>query len=266
MIGFSELRRLSVQWHTDIAAVERAYCIDWLIKGIFDQADLARILTLRGSAALRYAHFRDYPVIEEPEFLTTTPPDETELRDGLESAAKTSGLRFSLTDFAPTSAKVEFTGPLGRRSAAQPRIVLSFIPGKTRLEPAHIPLIHRFSDACAATVSVIALEEFAAERIAQLAQLPRARDVFDLWFVLTHARGRIDSTRVAQLAREIAQAKNSPLPRADALFDPARRAGLERSWDNALRRVPDHLSFAEIEKDLLNELENIELAGRDVSS
>ena len=265
MIGFGELRRLSIQWHADIAAVERAYCIDWLIKGIFDQADLARILTLRGSAALRYAHFPEYPVTEEPEFLAATPPDEPALRDALEFAAKTSGLKFTLTDFARTSAKAEFTGPLGRRSAAQPRIVLSFIPGKTRLEPARVPLIHRFSDACAATVSVVALEELAAERIAQLAQTPRARDVFDLWFVLTHARGRIESAQVTKRAREIAQAKNSALPRADALFDPARRAGLERTWDNALRRVPDHLSFAETEKDLRNELENIEPAGHGFS-
>jgi predicted nucleotidyltransferase component of viral defense system len=259
MIGFGELRRLSVQWHADIAAVERAYCIDWLIKGIFDQADLARTLTLRGSAALRYAYFPDYSAIEEPEFLATMPPEDT-LRGAVESAEKISGLKFSLIDFTRTSAKVEYTGPLGRRSAAQPHIVLSFISGELRMEPVRMSLIHRFSDACAATVSALALEEFAAERIAQLAQMPRARDVFDLWFALTHAHGRIEPTRVTELAREIAQAKNIPLPRADALFDPARRASLERSWDNALRRVPDHLSFAEIEKDLLYELENIDSA------
>ncbi len=266
MIGFGELRRLSVQWHADIATVERAYCVDWIIKGIFDQAELARTLVLRGSAALRYAHFPDYLAIEEPEFLATLPLDEIALRGALESAALTSGLKFSLTEFTRTSAKLEYTGPLGRRSAAQPRLVLSFVPGQTRTEPLRAPLIHRFSDACAATVSAVALAEFAAERIAQLAQTPRARDVFDLWFVLTHARGRIESARLKELAREIAQARNSALPRVDTLFDPARRAGLERSWENALRRVPNHPPFARIEKELSNELENIDLAGPIFSS
>ena len=260
MIGFGELRRLSVRWHVDIAAVERAYCIDWLIKGMFDQADLAQILTLRGSAALRYAYFLDYPVIEEPEFLATMLPGDA-LHGAVESAAKTSGLLFSLIDLTRTSAKVEYTGPLGRRSAAQPHIVVSFILGETRRKPVRMPLIHRFSDACATTVSALTLEEFAGERIAQLAQLSRPRDVFDLWFALTHAHGQIESTLVTELARKIAQTKNISLPRADALFDPARRARLEHSWDSALRRVPDHLAFAEIEKDLLYELENIAPAG-----
>ena len=261
MIGFGELRRLSVEWHADIAAVERAYCIGRLIKGIFDRADLSRALVLRGGAALRYAHSPQYPEIEEPEFLAIAPPDQATLRAALESAAQSSGLKFSLTDFACTSAKVEFTGPLGRRSAAQPHIALSFIPGKTRLGPARVPLIHRFSDACTAMVSAVALEELAAERIAQLAQTPRARDVFDLWFVLTHARELIDAARLKELARDLARAKNSALPRHGAPFDPTHRAGLERSWDNALRRVPGHPTFAQIEKDLTHELENIDPAG-----
>ncbi len=266
VIGFGELRRLSIQWHADIAAVERAYCIDWVLKGIFDQADLARTLVLRGSAALRYAYCPNYPVIEEPEFLATAPLDEVALRDALEFAAKTSGLKFALTDFTRTGAKVEYTGPLGRRSAAQPRLVLSLILGETRLRPARVPLIHPFSDACAAGVSAVALEEFAAERIAQLAQTPRARDVFDLWSVLTHARGRMESARLTELARAIAQTKNSALPRAGAPFHSTHRAGLERSWENALRRVPNHPPFAQLEKELINELENIDPAGHFFSS
>lgn len=261
VIGFGELRRLSTQWHADIAVVERAYCIDWVLKGIFDQPELARALVLCGSAALRYAHCPDYPVVEEPEFLAAPPVEQATLDAALTAAAQASGVRFTLIDFARTSAKVEYTGPLGRRSAAQPRIVLSFVPGQTRTEASHAPLIHPFSDVCAATVSAVGLEEFAAERIAQLAQAPRARDVFDLWFVLTHARERIDSSRTRGLARDIARAKNRALPRADPPFDPTRRAGLERAWDRALQRVPGHPPFAQIERDLIHELESIDLGG-----
>ena len=262
MIGFGELRRLSAQWHDDIAGVERRYCIDWAIKGIFDHAALSSALILRGSAALQYAYFSDYPAAEEPEFLSAEPIDATALADALSAAVKTSGLKFTLVDATPGSAKVEYTGPLGRRSAAQPRITLSFVRGQTRRPPSRVPLVHPFSDECAAKVAAIALEEFAAERIAQLGQAPRARDVFDLWFVLANARERMDLRQTRELAQEIAQAENRALTRADALFDPAHRAKLERSWDAALRRVPSHPRFAQLEKDLIDGIESISAAGQ----
>ena len=259
MIGFGELRRLSVQWRVDLAAVERAYAMDWLLKGIFDHAALSRALVLRGGSALRYALCADYPIAEDPEFLVAEPLDDAAARDALTDAlraAAASGLRFLLTDLARGSAKVEYTGPLGRRSAAQPRLALAFVVGRTRLEPVRAPLIHPFSDACAATVASISLDEFVAERIASLAQTPRVRDVFDLWFALTHAAGRIDPARAAALAREIAPVEGTALPRMDALFRPAARAALERAWDKALRRAPDHPPFAQVERALTDALED----------
>jgi len=261
MIGFGELRRLSVQWKVDIVAVERAYCIDWLVKSLFDHAVFANTLVLRGGSALRYAHCADYPIAEDPEFLVTQPLDEAATRaalaDALRDAVGASGLRFVLTDLGRGTAKVEYTGPLGRRSAAQPRILLSFVAGKTRESPARVPLIHPFSDNCAATVSALALDEFAAERIVMLAQSPRVRDLFDLWFALTRARERIDLARTRTLARELAQTKKVALPRADALFDPTRRGGLERVWDGALRRAPGHPPFAQVERELMDALGNL---------
>lgn len=258
MIGFGELRKLSAQWRVDLAAVERAYALDWLLKGIFDHATLARALVLRGSAALRYAHCADYPVAEDPEFLMIEPlPAATRgaLADALAAAAAASGLQFLLTDFAGGSAKIEFTGPLGRRSAAQPRIALSIVAGQTRLAPVRVPLIHPFSDLCAATVSAIALEEFAAEQLARLAQTPRARDVFDLWFALTRAHARIDAARTRAAVGKIAQTLHVTPPRAGAPFSPAHRAALERTWDNALRRVSGHPAFAQVERDLIDGIE-----------
>jgi predicted nucleotidyltransferase component of viral defense system len=260
VIGFGELRRLSARWQVDIAVVERRYCIDWVIKGIFDHAALSGALVLRGSAALQYAHCPNYPATEEPEFLSANLLDNSALTDALNAAAKVSGLKFTLVDSTPSSAKVEYIGPLGRRSAAQPRITLSFVRGETRQPPARVPLIHPFSDDCAAAVAALALEEFTAERIAQLGQMPRARDVFDLWFVLTHARERVDLKQTLELARQIAQAQHSAPLRAVAPFDSEHRAALGRSWDNALRRVPRHPPFAQVERDLIDGLEGIDAA------
>ena len=260
MIGFGELRKLSLQWQVDIAAVERRYCTDWVLQGIFDHPAFADSLVLCGSAALQYAHCPDYPAAEDPEFLTTQPRDANAFAAALHTAAKACGIKLSLVDLKDSSAKMEYTGPLGRRSAAQPHITLSFVRGQSRRPPAQGPLIHPFTDECTATVSALTLEEFAAERIAALGQAPRARDVYNLWFVLTHARDRIDLAQAQALAQQIAQEKNSSA-QLSARFAPAHRDGLARSWDKALRRIPRHPPFEQVEKELIDGIESINRSG-----
>lgn len=257
MIGFGELRKRSLQWKVDLSVVERAYAADWLLKGIFDDARLARALVLRGSSALRYAYSAEYAPAEPPEFFAveSVPDMEDVLSAASQAAALASGgLHFSPAEYARGIARIEYVGPLGRRSAAQPHVNLSFISGQPRLAPARLPLVHPFGDACAATVCAVALEELVGERIAALAQRPRARDVFDLWFALTHAGGQLDLPRAREHAAALAQEQHRELPRPDAPFDAAHRAALERSWDAALKNIPNPVPFAQMEKDLMQAL------------
>lgn len=248
MIGFGELRKRALEWRADLAEVERAYATDWLLKGLFDRA--ADALILRGGAALYHAYFADYPFRDTPEFIALEPPTYAMLKDALGVATQASGLKFWLSDFTRGSVHVEFVGPLGRRSAAQPRITLSFIAGQPRDAVVRLPLLHRFSDACAAMVIAQSLDEIAAERIAILGASPRTRDVFDLWFIVTHAREQVDTQRIGTLAFAIAQAKQMVLPNPSELFNPSQRVILERGWNRANYQP----SFDQVEQDLKQRL------------
>ncbi len=263
MISFGEMRRLAREWQMDVTALESIYVTDWVLKGIFDHPFLSRHLVLRGSSALRHAYSPDYPDASSPEFLSTQALGDTPVRAALaismHMAADTSGIRFSIASFEHGTGKIEYTGPLGRRSAAQPRIVLTIVPGQHYLEPARVPLVHPFTDHCTATVSAIALEEFVAERIAVLAHTPRARDVFDLWFALEHASERLDIARTCAVAQEIIWAKNLTVPVAEAPFNAAHREMLARSWDTALRMTRNHPSFDQVEKNLSHVLQALTL-------
>lgn len=258
MIGFGELRKLSVQWQVDLAAVEAAYATDWLVKGIYDHPVLSPALVLTGSAALRYAYSAAYPETAAPEFRRVLELDEDALRAALREAARTagqaSGLQFMLSDVERGAAKVEYVGPLGRRSAAQPKILLAIISGTTHLAPLRQPLVHPFGDACRATVSAIALEEFIAERAARLRASPRAHDVYDLWYAWQLGHDRIDLAATRALIRQIAQARNTPLPAAAGLFSSAHRDILARTWDTALRSIRTHPAFDQVETDLTGAL------------
>lgn len=255
MITFGELRRFATKWGVLPDAVERAYALNWLIKGIFDRGDLARMLVLRSESALSKAYFLDYPLIESIDcgfdkraWDSVDSKDlHAEFESGAQEAAKTSGLRFNMVSIDAGEARFDFTGPLGRRSAAQPHLSVRFAPVILRRVSSERKLIHPFTDTCDANVRAVSLEELAAEQIASLRRAPRARDIFDLWFIITHGVAR--ETTLA-LAKEIAEAKNAVMPDPSALFSDAHRAILARGWENALKKIPAHPMFEQVEADL----------------
>ncbi|MBI4672210.1 MAG: nucleotidyl transferase AbiEii/AbiGii toxin family protein [Chloroflexi bacterium] len=255
MISFGELRKKSVAWQVEISAVEKIYALDWLLKGIFDRAELANALTLRGASALANAYFENYPRVEDADFARAASLDDATLERALDAAvtdaARASGLQFKLHSVQPTAARIEFTGPLGRRSAAQPLIVARFVPTPTRLEPATGALLHPFGDGCETNVRAVALEELAAERIVLYSQKPRARDVFDLWFILTHGANALDVSKTRDLAQRLAAEKGVVLrAELDAQYAPL----LERAWENALKGIQPHFSFAQTQQEIENRL------------
>ena len=258
MVSFGELRRLSLEWQTDIVRVERVYALDWLLKGIFDHQELKWRLVLQDGAALCKAYFPDYPQVEDADLVWEKRVDGTqfgsELSEAADETGRNSGLRFKLHSMRGTEARFEFTGPLGRRSAAQPHLPLRFLETTLRSGAVERPLLHPFSDRCEAMVRAVSLEEMAADRVALIGEKPRARDMFDLWFILKHGEKRLNRAKTRDLAEQSAGAKRRVL-RAE--FDADYRPMLERAWDNALRTVRDKPTFLEAETEIRHEIGEI---------
>lgn len=265
MISFGELRRKSVEWQTELGTVEKIYALGWLLKGLFDRPILRTGLFLRGASALANAYFapnpagdREYPRTREIDLgqlvLGYNAVKQEELERAAHDAANGSGLEFRLHHFQPSEARFEFTGPTGRRSAAQPLIIVRLVPAKPRSEPVTRPLIHPFADELQASVRALSLEELAAERIVLYARKPRARDVFDLWFILTQAQLALDVPELKLLAAGIAGEKRVTLrAELDLQYAPL----LERTWDNALQNLPLHPSLAQARAGIEDRLESI---------
>ncbi len=254
MIGFGELRRLSIQWQVDLAAVERVYALDWLLKGIFEREALCKALSLRGPAALGKAYFQDYPPLEDADLARAGLSEDlfqAELAEAARSAANSSGVGYDLRHLAPSQARFEYTGPLGRRSAAQPHITLRFLAARPRLPAVERPLLHPFSDNMTVTVRAAALDELAAEGIAALSYRPRARDLYDLWFLLTRGASQIDPDRVRSLALQISAEKRRPLR---TVLDAEYRPIAERGWKNALNSLRGAPEFSRAEAEIARKI------------
>lgn len=246
MIGFGELRRISLEWQTDLNVVERSYALDWLLNGIFNLAELSSQLALTGSSALSKAYWLEYPTAQAADVVSREAVNAASLEPLLTRAAQggsdVSGVKFRLHSVSGNEARFEFAGPLGRRSAAQPLLPLRVYPASPRIEPIERQLIHPFSDQCLATVRAVSLDELAAERLVLFSQKPRARDVYDLWFILTRAGAELDAARTQELARQIAREKRVTLrTELDPLYAPL----LERAWDNALKDLRPRINFNE---------------------
>jgi hypothetical protein len=258
MIGFGEMRRLALVWQTDIARVERVFALDWLLKGIFDREVLRQALALRGAAALSKLYFADYPPIEDVDFARGVGLDdlklESELVEAAEYAARISGMSYKLNSLQVTEARFEYTGPLGRRSAAQPHVPLRFHATPLHAGAVQGPMLHPFADRFETTVRAVSLEETAAERIALIGQTPRAREVYDLWFILRRGGGLLDRSATRALAETIAAEKGRLV---SAEFDPAYRPLLERAWENALKHVRAKPSFVQAEAEIKEGLAQI---------
>lgn len=250
MITFGELRRLSLEWQTDVSTVERVYALDWLLKAVFQEPSLGPRLALTGPAALNKAYFRDYPEQQDADLVGKNELLGAELARSAELASTESGLKIRLDSLKGTQARFEYTGPLGRRSAAQPHITLRFHPTPPRLPPTVRLLHHPFGAGLAAHVRSIALEEMTANYIVSWSGKPRARDVFDLWFILTHEQD-LDRAYVLLQARQLAAEKGIALrSRLDLSFRPL----IERAWENALREVRNRPGFAEAESEIVGTL------------
>ncbi|MCG3140597.1 MAG: hypothetical protein HDKAJFGB_01666 [Anaerolineae bacterium] len=245
MIGFGELRKKAAAWQMELGAVEKIHATDWLLYGIGERAALREHLTLRGAAALANAYFENYPRVADLEFARAANLDErlleNELDAALRIAAHASGLQFKLHSFRAFRARIEFTSPLGRRSAAQPLLEARLNAAPPRLEPPLRALRHPFAETYAAAMRVVALDELAAELLVLYARRPRARDVFDLWFILTHGADALDAAHAFALAQRIAAEKKIALRTS---LDETHAALLENTWAQVLKEIRPHPDLA----------------------
>lgn len=251
MIGFGELRKKSVEWQMEISAVEKIYARDWLLYGFFQDETLRAHLSLRGASALASAYFDTYPRVDDIDFARDTSLDDAALQDAIaqvaRDAARASGLHFRVHSFRSSESRFEFTGPLGRRSAAQPLLIARFVTAAPHADIAERALVHPFRDACSVHVRALALEELAAQHIALYAQKPRARDVYDLWFMLTRGADLLDAARTRARTHAFAAEKRIAL-RSE--LDAAHAPFVARAWDNALKKIPAHPAFAQAQNEI----------------
>ena len=271
MIPAGELRRLAGTWGADVTVVERDYVLSWALVALYGRPVLRELLVFKGGTALRKCYFPDYRFSADLDFTLRTSLLPEDLRREIELACRSiteeTGLELVPAYFRTLrdvpgeeayQARIAYTGPLGRLGGDQPRIRLDLTIYETLvLPPEHRPIHHPYSDADALdlAVPVYALEEMLAEKLRAMLRRARARDLYDVWQLLTRYAEAVDWRLAKQVLAEKAHYKGFAFNSPADFLTPRNREAWVRSWEPSLRQQVRSLAkydqvIAEVEQAL----------------
>jgi predicted nucleotidyltransferase component of viral defense system len=243
MIPYLELRLAARTAGVPASTIERDYVQNWFLC-VLAWNDLA----LKGGTAIRKAYIPDYRFSDDLDFTLISPMEiekvQATVNAAVENVKKVGQIQLHE---AKSIAEVEngYTMALRFKLQESPyntiKIKLDFTKAEnedilTPLQPR--PLIHRYSDECVTSLNCYSLEEMAAEKIRSLFQRTRARDLYDVWYLLGY--GHMKESAVREIFREKCERRGVTVDLAE--FG-KRRSDFKIAWNASLahqmKAVPD---------------------------
>ena len=225
------------------AVLERDYCLAWFLAGL-SQSKLRNLLIFKGGTALKRCHFGDYRFSEDLDFTLARKVEFAEIREGQEEVyelvAQASGIRFSFeaedrqTHVNSYTFYLRYQGPLPTSNTVKVDITVSEI---LVFPIEQLPVLRtypEFEDVPEdRPISVYSLNEIATEKIVALQDKARnePRDLYDLWFLTSHADVDI-GTLIGAVTEKIRFREKDPTGIEDRIL--AKEARLNALWNGRL--------------------------------
>ena len=225
------------------AVLERDYCLAWFLAGL-SQSKLRNLLIFKGGTALKRCHFGDYRFSEDLDFTLARKVEFVEIREGLEEVyelvAQASGIRFSFeaedrqTHVNSYTFYLRYQGPLPTSNTVKVDITVSEI---LVFPIEQLPVLRtypEFEDVPEdRPISVYSLNEIATEKIVALQDKARnePRDLYDLWFLTSHADVDI-GTLIGAVTEKIRFREKDPTGIEDRIL--AKEGRLNALWNGRL--------------------------------
>jgi len=269
VIDLREIKQKSERLGLDISTIERDYALSWVLFGIYSNSLLAKALVLKGGTALKKLYFENYRFSQDLDFTVKFKDiSGQELKDNLVSAARkaeeASGIEFEFISLEKVrdipqeeayEGKIAFVGPRRqKRRPARIKLDITFYE-EVMLSPYNLALIHSYSDRedCQIVIPVYRLEEIVAEKLRALLRRIRARDLYDIWYLLKFAQERIDLSEIRSLFEKKRAYKEVKFGSIQDFFIEERLLSYKSSWEASLRR--QLVKLPEFEK-IIEELES----------
>lgn len=243
--------------------IERDYLLSWILAGITQVPVLLDTLVFKGGTVLRKCYFDDYRFSEDLDFtgLPTAPRGdnmESSMREACEIARQRLLKESVSVDIVCERYKEKRPHP-GNQEAFRIRARLPWhsyplTTIKTEIsmdEKIFRPqqrrkIIHHHDEPFEAEIKTYSLEEVVAEKLRAILQnvdrlkssrwvRPRARDYYDLWYILSTRRDDMDFTDFGSFLRNKCSAKNITFTGTENFFDDSLLDLVEKNWNKSLR-------------------------------
>lgn len=246
------------------AVLERDYCLAWFLVGL-SQSKLRDLLIFKGGTALKRCHFGEYRFSEDLDFTLARPAEFAEIREGLEEVyelvAQASGIRFSFdredrqTHVNSYTFYLRYQGPLPTPNTVKVDITIS---EHLCFPVEQLPVLRtypEFEDVPEdRLIAIYSLNEIATEKVLALQDPARnePRDLYDLWYLTTHAGVEIENLLDA-IGQKL-QFRNKPIAGLETRFA-AKEARLRPLWTTRLGHQMEALpEFDEVFRAVRREL------------
>jgi hypothetical protein len=223
--------------------LERDYCLAWFLVGL-SQSKLRDLLIFKGGTALKRCHFGNYRFSEDLDFTLARRVEFAEIRAGLEEVyelvAQGSGIRFSFeaedrqTHVNSYTFYLRYQGPLPTSNTVKVDITVAEILVFPVEQLTVLRTYPEFEDVPEdRPISVYSLNEIATEKIVALQDKARnePRDLYDLWFLTSHAGVDIGPLIVA-VTKKMRFREKDPTGIEDRIL--AKEARLNALWNGRL--------------------------------
>jgi len=243
--------------------IEKDYALSWVLWGLYRSASLRESLVFKGGTCLRKCYVEDYRFSEDLDFTAVAEVDEdaclAELRLACEEIAQTTNLdfdvaRLSLRAVENAGGETNLQGLLfytGPRQSSHARIKLDISLNERLVAMAEERrLLHVYDDAAevATAVPCYSLNEIFAEKMRALLQRNRARDLYDVWWLLANRANQLNARTAIDLFREKASSKDIPFESLNELVSQEKFVSLEDHWDAQIgHQLPAAAPLADVQ-------------------
>lgn len=190
--------------------IEKDYALSYILMGIAKQFNLSHSLIFKGGTALKKIFFGDYRFSEDLDFSTKNAPKNKALEKALLESIQIA--KASLTQYGPFDLELKRNPESAPHPKGQEafKVLIKFPWQPTPLcrikieithdEPVILPpeyrtILHGYQERLDCQIACYSIEEIIAEKLRALLQThqklvvrgwnrPRARDYYDLWFIL----------------------------------------------------------------------------------
>lgn len=233
MISEARLRVIARERGIRLDVVEKDYVNSWILHAIFTSG-LQNALVFKGGTALSKLYFpRVWRFSEDLDFTATGTISENVLAEALGDTSSTSGIGFSIKSFFANPGyiqiKVQYEAILGQKNTTSLDVSLQ--------EPILTPvqsLIYQYEDIPTSSIKAYSIEEILVEKLRSLFQRARARDYYDLFFLLE--KQKFDDRKILDLLSAKCRAKGITLD-LSRFPDKGRVEEIRNYWDKGLERL-----------------------------